>query len=619
MYNQINNYLTHDPQDINDILIIDGSSEDDKISPDLAFYHTIGLAEYLSANRIYSKVIKQNDLKIEHLKLFRGFIFYQVCITNGIRKFINKANYFNKKIFLAEYTGSQSLIGLDEDDLTNFKHINLNTENLFIPDIALKNLNKSKKEIKNIDYLFLFNSSTNSEFITKQLEHNYVQIKHSKVKIITHINSKFQLSLSSKLNSLVEVEVYRDIEEKIAFIQDSKVVVINNDSELETDLNEIECQISSVDYIKDSNPIDFDKHKPISSFDKDKLIQKYSAIYSRSTLFNDIRTNLTENIVFNVAGTVVRGGINVIVKHANVLRASGKDVTLLSDSTDETNIKNSDGELNVLSKQKRYLKQNIDKLIATLWTTCFFVESYPDAKRKMYLVQGFETDFSSIGDSWRILANNTYRYNFEYLTISKWCVNWLRDQYQHAARYCPNGLNTNMFTYKSRDFDSKIRVLIEGSNIDEFRNIDESFKITNQLDPKKFEVWYLTYDGEPKSWYRLDKFLHKIPYEEVAKIYQSCHILVKSSKLESFSYPPLEMMATGGIAVVALNNGNAEYVEHEKNCMVYNSGDIEKAKFYIEQIVKDEKLRSRLIFGGKALVKSRSWENITKDILNLYN
>ena len=41
-------------------------------------------------------------------------------------------------------------------------------------------------------------------------------------------------------------------------------------------------------------------------------------------------------------------------------------------------------------------------------------------------------------------------------------------------------------------------------------------------------------------------------------IYSECDILLKSSWLESFSYPPLEMMATGGYCIVAPNDGNKE-------------------------------------------------------------
>ena len=618
MYLQINQYLTTDPQDMNDILIVDGSNEDNAVSPDLSFYNTIGIAEYLSANRLYTKVIKQSDLKIEHLKLFRGFLFYHVTYTNLIHKFVKKAEYFNKRIFIL--IDSQRQYDSKGKKFNDSVEIHLNERDIFIPDLVLKESFEPISSPKKIDYLFLFNRNNDSEFISQQIENNidFLKFRNIRVNILIHIDNKSKLIIPEKLSSIANINVYRNIHEKLNFIKNSKVVIFNESNELESFVNELECQLSSIHYVKSNNLLNFEHLYTSRSTNTESIIQSHSSIYSNSNLYHVIKSNLHENIVFNVAATVVRGGINVIVKHGNVLRTNGKDVTLLTDSMDETNIKTVDGEINVVSRQKRAVRQNFDKLVATLWITCFFVESYPDAKRRMYLVQGFETDFSKVGDSCRLLANNTYRYNFEYLTVSKWCMDWLDKKYNQKSKFCPNGLNTKMFNFVERDFSGKIRILIEGSNKDAFRNIDESFKITNQLDPEKYEVWYLTYDGEPKPWYKYKKFLHKIPYEEVKNIYQSCHILLKSSKLESFSYPPLEMMSTGGIAIVALNSGNSEYVKHEENSMVYKSGNIEEAKIYIEKIVNNKELRNKLILGGLKLAKSRDWSYITDKIINLY-
>ena len=71
--------------------------------------------------------------------------------------------------------------------------------------------------------------------------------------------------------------------------------------------------------------------------------------------------------------------------------------------------------------------------------------------------------------------------------------------------------------------------------------MDESFKITNRLDRDRFEVWYMSYNANPKAEYRYDKFLHRVPYEKTPSVYAECDILLKSSWLENFSYPPIEM------------------------------------------------------------------------------
>ena len=74
----------------------------------------------------------------------------------------------------------------------------------------------------------------------------------------------------------------------------------------------------------------------------------------------------------------------------------------------------------------------------------------------------------------------------------------------------------------------------------------------------------MSYNGNPKSWYRVDRFLHRVPYEKTPEVYAACDILLKTSLLESFSYPPLEMMASGGYVVAVPNGGNLEYLKMGK-------------------------------------------------------
>ena len=124
--------------------------------------------------------------------------------------------------------------------------------------------------------------------------------------------------------------------------------------------------------------------------------------------------------------------------------------------------------------------------------------------------------------------------------------------------------------------------------------------------------------GQPKSRYRVDKFFHNIPHEKVADLYRQCHILIKSSVLESFSYPPLEMMATGGAVIVVQNCGNSEYVKHGVNCLTYPSGDIELACELVSKIVNDRELRRTLFKNGIETAEKYDWDHIEDQILALY-
>lgn len=617
MYLQINNYLLEDPQDMNDILIVYDDQNDQ--NSDLSVYVTLGLAEYLSANRIYTKVIKFRHLKFKHIKLFRGFIFYQTKYTNFLKKFTELAKYFNKTLFII----NDQINPIPQQFMNqNYILINIDKDNIVIPDIILKQtLEKISLETPEIDYLFILNLQKDIDWIVAQIEYNkqILDIKGYNISIISHSSNKFKFP--EKFLKYVKFYFYNYFSEKFYLLKNSKKVILNNENKLYCFINYIECKLCGISCIQVDNHSLIPFNDSISAKNQTsnkEIIEKYSAIYSTSNLYSEIKSKLKENVVFNVPSTATSGGMNVIIKHANILRKNGKDVTLLSDGDDENNVITSGDELNVVSIKKRTIKQNIDKLVATLWTTCFNVEAYPDAERKIYLVQGFETDFSDFNDPYRLLANITYRYKFEYTTVSKWCQNWLENKFNHTVKYCPNGIDTKRFFYVDRNFNTKIRILIEGSNKQPFRRIDESFEITNGLNHEEFEILYLTYNGEPKAWYKYENFLQRVPYEEVHKIYQSCHILLKSSIFESFSYPPLEMMATGGLVVLVLNEGNKEYAKHEENCMVYTSGNIEEARKHIHRIIKDEKLRKKLIKGGLETARSRDWSNIIDKVLYIY-
>ena len=118
--------------------------------------------------------------------------------------------------------------------------------------------------------------------------------------------------------------------------------------------------------------------------------------------------------------------------------------------------------------------------------------------------------------------------------------------------------------------------------------------------------------------HRIDRFFHRIPYDEVAGVYRQCDILLKTSLLESFSYPPLEMMATGGFVVALYNDGNREYVKDGYNALIYEKGNIPQAIDCIERLIQDEKLREHLYQNGCVCAQNRDWDCINRQILSLY-
>ncbi len=338
-------------------------------------------------------------------------------------------------------------------------------------------------------------------------------------------------------------------------------------------------------------------------------------------LANYIRSKMKTNLMMILPSTQISGGVLVAMKHCLMLTQAGLDVTIISDSPDDYQDLEMDGQqIFVLCRPKMQFHGRIDKAVATLWSTVDFMKTYANIQERYYFVQNYETNFYPPGEFFRFTANQTYStlLPMHYITISKWCQDWLKEKYQRDSAYARNGINLQNFPIRKREFNGKIRILIEGNSTDYYKNVDESFHIVEKLDKEKYEIWYMSYLGKPKDWYRVDKFFLKVPNHEVGKIYEQCDIMLKSSLLESFSYPPLEMMATGGYCVVAPNGGNVEYLVDEENCLLYEQGNIESAIQAIERICKESDLRDKLYENGLASAKSRDWEQLTDEILALY-
>ena len=351
-----------------------------------------------------------------------------------------------------------------------------------------------------------------------------------------------------------------------------------------------------------------------------KVMDEYITTYSGLGLTKFIESKLAKNIAFVLPSTNISGGVNVVLKHCNILRQNGWDAMVINMDISDKNIKNKDGEVNVVSGVKHEFHAKFDGMVATLYTTLDYIKRYPKVKNSFYLVQNFETNFSDYGSPAKRIANATYvgNENVKYVTISQWCKDWLEKDFGQKVKYAPNGIDLNKFEFRERKFGGKIKILIEGNSDDYYKNVDESFKIVEKLDRSKYEIVYLSYQGQPKKWYRVDKFYHRVPNDEVGKIYSECDILLKTSILESFSYPPLEMMATGGYVVAVPNEGNKEYLKDGENCLFYEQGDVDKAVEKIEKIVDDADLRKKLVDNSKKVVASRDWKKLEKEVLGLY-
>ena len=364
------------------------------------------------------------------------------------------------------------------------------------------------------------------------------------------------------------------------------------------------------------------ERKRIAKQAYDEVRKHCISLYTGYALAQYIKKKINPTAVFVLPSTNISGGILVALKHAVFLYDVGYSVTILAHQPSLEWMEAEGIRFPVVAWKEDPVLAQFDKAVATMWMTTQFTQSYPKIKDRYYLVQNFEPDMYEPDIPLRIQANGTYLLgrNTKYITISRWCQHWLLESYGQKADYAPNGIDEQKLYPVQRDFNAgKIRILIEGDSASAYKNVDESFRIANELDKSKYEVWYMSYAAQPKKWYVYDRFLHQVPYEKVADVYRQCHILLKSSLLESFSYPPMEMMATGGFVVAVQNDGNKEYLKDGYNCLIYARGHKKAAHRAIIRIVENAQLRERLEKGAKETIRGRDWNVVRKDVLQLYD
>ena len=652
--------------------------------------------EQLEANGLGTDEVLYTEVKPEMIKFYRAVVVFRCPITPEVKELIEKANYYNKRVFydiddlvidkkytdkieyvqkmpteekaqyddgvkrmgetmkLCDYciTTTSALAG-ELEKYGKEVYINKNVASEEMVKLSLAAVRRVSKNPEEIIIGYLSGSITHNpdlELVKPALVKILDEFPQVKLCIMGHLDLPEELRRFENRVIRKPFMDWRGLPEVIAGLDINLAPIeetLFNAAKSENKWTEAAlCKVVTAasdfgafqDVIKDGETgvlckngeewyqklknlvVDADLRRKIGEKAYAKAMKEYVTTYTGRGLTEFIKSKLARNVAFVLPSTNVSGGVNVVLKHCDILRRNGWDVMVINMDASDENVVNEDGSVNVVSGVKHEIVAYFDTMVATLYTTLKYVKEYPNVKHRDYLVQNFETNFNDYGSPVKREANATYaEQGIEYLTISKWCQDWLKEDFGKKAKYAPNGIDLSKFGTRVRKFDGeKVKILIEGNSDDYYKNVDESFKVVERLDPERFEIIYLSYQGEPKGWYRVDKFYHKVPHEEVGRVYGQCDILLKTSILESFSYPPLEMMATGGFVVAVPNEGNTEYLRDEKNCLFYEQGDIEGAVQSIERIANDAELRKQLLSGAKETVKSRDWKDIEDKVLELY-
>jgi glycosyltransferase involved in cell wall biosynthesis len=289
-------------------------------------------------------------------------------------------------------------------------------------------------------------------------------------------------------------------------------------------------------------------------------------------------------VVYVVNGTDVRGGIRIVFEHCNRLRDRGIETMIVSyDDPVQTWFPN----LRAPLIAGRDFPPS-DVAVATYWTTAEIVSQLNCSR--FYFIQHDESLFER-DEEWKQAVRKTYRLPLEFVTISSWLVDLIRDESGKTATLVPNGTNSDMFfpepAYPRGD---KVRVMVEGNSEIFWKGMEEAKQVLDGLD---VEVWTLGNTGIEG-----DRNFVNPSQDDVRRMYSSCDILLKTSWYEGMPLPHMEAMACGCALVTTNVPGVRDYCIDGWNCLMAEPRNVPQIRSTLERVIEDRALRETLIANG---------------------
>ena len=322
-------------------------------------------------------------------------------------------------------------------------------------------------------------------------------------------------------------------------------------------------------------------------------------------------------VVYVLPGTGLSGGVTVVVEHARRLRARGIPVALaILDQSVPATLDWIQASHQIPIIHADDLVGVPDVLVATGWSTAYWVATRA-ARRRIYFVQSNETRFYGMRSLQRRAAARSYRLPLEYVTIADWLCEWLTASFGQRPTKIPVAIGDGFLQPGSSlaPRGARPRILLEGAIDLPFKGMEDAFRAVDGVDA---EVWCVSSSGRPKPHWRCDRFFEQVPYEQMPAIYRSCDILLKMSRVEGVFLPPLEMMACGGVCVVARVTGMAEYIRAGENALVVEPSDVGGAREAINRLLGDRALHTKLVEAGRETAATWSWGKAIDSLAEYY-
>jgi hypothetical protein len=263
--------------------------------------------------------------------------------------------------------------------------------------------------------------------------------------------------------------------------------------------------------------------------------------------------------------------------------------------------------------------------IATWWTTADALFELDAARRVMFL-QNLEARFYGADElADRLGAAGVLDLPVDFLVIASHMVELLRDLRPDArVKLVPNGIDKTVFTPAGgarlrggelgapardsagapRDLAAPLRVLVEGQPTLWFKAVPEAVAAVRAMG-EPATVTVAVHDPADAGSLGADRVVGGLSPEQMAALYREHDVLLKLSRFEGFSLPPMEAFHCGVPCVITPFTGSEAWARHGGNALVVGFDDEPGTAAALDRLSRDRELLARLSAG--ALETAERW------------
>lgn len=316
-------------------------------------------------------------------------------------------------------------------------------------------------------------------------------------------------------------------------------------------------------------------------------------------------------VAFLLPSIGLAGGIFIVLEHAlGLARRHGHDVTIVT--TDDHTVSHSFPSLSELSRVTidDAAGHHFDLAVATWWHTVYSLPRVI-APQYAHFIQNLEDRFYTPSDvAARAGAAAIQALPLAFITTAGWLEAQIRLLRPDAPVYCVrSGIDKEIFrrrTAHPTTPNGPLRIAIEGPPDVWFKGVPEALAAVQRMrEPRHLTV--VTGDRPPTKEIRklADRVEGRLSHPQMADVLDDVDVLLKLSRLEGMSGPPLEAFHCGATAVTTPVTGNDEYSRHGVNSMIVGYDDPIGTGRTLDLLARDRPFLAHL--KEEALVTARQW------------